>query len=453
MGHLLLITGNMGKTKKISKIDKSQPFRSGALTDQLLEGENVKQKFRPKNKLAKGDDEFVDDKLSRHILEQARKQQEELEEEHGFNLCLDKKCEEKQPVQGSNKSLDDSDVDDLPDDYYDEEMKNGDQMDLFVEELGIDSEDEKAIEKFMTNDQSQRKLADIILDKITEKKTEVNSQLDGGESIMFTEMDERVICMYKEIKNILSKYRSGKLPKAFKIIPSLSNWEQVLSLTEPETWTAAAIYQATRIFASNMNPKMAQRFFNLVLLPRIRDDIAEFGQLNFHLYQALKKSLFKPAAFFKGIILPICESGTCTLREGIIVASVLYKCSIPMLHSAAALLKIAEMDYNGANSIFMRTLLDKKYALPYRVVDAIVHHFIQFTRDKRELPVLWHQNLLTFVIRYKGDISSDQKDAIYELLKVHEHHQITDVIRSELMNSKCRDVEDADPKTMDLDLT
>lgn len=45
---------------------------------------------------------------------------------------------------------------------------------------------------------------------------------------------------------VLSTYRSGKLPKAFKIIPALSNWEQILYVTEPEAWTAAAMYQATR---------------------------------------------------------------------------------------------------------------------------------------------------------------------------------------------------------------
>lgn len=49
------------------------------------------------------------------------------------------------------------------------------------------------------------------------------------------------------------------------------------------------------------------RFYNLVLLPRLRDDIDEFKKLNFHLYQALCKAMFKPAAFFKGIILPLCE--------------------------------------------------------------------------------------------------------------------------------------------------
>lgn len=45
---------------------------------------------------------------------------------------------------------------------------------------------------------------------------------------------------------------------------------------------------------------MAQRFYNLVLLPRVRDDIAEYKRLNFHLYSALKKALFKPGAWFKG---------------------------------------------------------------------------------------------------------------------------------------------------------
>ena len=43
-----------------------------------------------------------------------------------------------------------------------------------------------------------------------------------------------------------------------------------------------------------------------------------------------------------------------------------------MLHSAAALLRIAEMEWSGTNSWFVRVLLDKKYALPYRVVSSRV---------------------------------------------------------------------------------
>ena len=41
------------------------------------------------------------------------------------------------------------------------------------------------------------------------------------------QLDDRVVKMYKSIGGILRKYRSGKLPKAFKIVPALNNWEQV----------------------------------------------------------------------------------------------------------------------------------------------------------------------------------------------------------------------------------
>ena len=47
------------------------------------------------------------------------------------------------------------------------------------------------------------------------------------DTVQLQQMDERVLAMYRSVRDVLSKYRSGKLPKAFKIIPSLSNWEQV----------------------------------------------------------------------------------------------------------------------------------------------------------------------------------------------------------------------------------
>jgi essential nuclear protein 1 len=84
-------------------------------------------------------------------------------------------------------------------------------------------------------------------------------------------------------------------------------WEDVLYLTEPENWSPNALYQSTRIFASNLGAKKAERFYRLVLLPRVREDIRKNQRLHFALYQALKKSLYKPAAFFKGILFPLCE--------------------------------------------------------------------------------------------------------------------------------------------------
>lgn len=336
-------------------------------------------------------------------------------------------------------------------DFSDDEKESSDDDvgdTYYFENFEVNEEDERALEKFMTKDPvPMRTLADIIMEKLTEKKTEIETQFSDAGTLQMQELDPRVKVMYQGVRDVLAKYRSGKLPKAFKIIPTLRNWEQILYITEPPRWSAAAMYQATRIFASNLKEKMAQRFFNLVLLPRIRDDLAEYKKLNFHLYQALRKALFKPAGFMKGILLPLLESGTCTLREAVIISSVIAKNSIPMLHSSAAMLKIAEMDYTGANSIFLRVFLDKKYALPYRVVDGLVFHFLRFERDKRELPVLWHQAFLTFVQRYKSDISSEQKEALLNLLKKQSHHTITPEIRRELQNAKCRDVEMTEPTT------
>ncbi|KAL1401066.1 hypothetical protein pipiens_001992 [Culex pipiens pipiens] len=113
---------------------------------------------------------------------------------------------------------------------------------------------------------------------------------------------------------------------------------------------------------------------------------------------------------------------------------------------------ICEMEYSGANSIFIRIILDKRYALPYRVVDAAVFHFLRFEQDKRELPTLWHNALLTFAQRYKNDISSEQRDALLQLLKKKSHAKITPEIRRELVAARCRDVEGGDSLVHETDM-
>jgi essential nuclear protein 1 len=177
---------------------------------------------------------------------------------------------------------------------------------------------------------------------------------------------------------------------------------------------------------------MAQRFLNLVLLEKCRDDIRVNNKLNYHLYMALKKALFKPAAFYKGLLLPLAQSGTCTLREATIIGSVLAKVSVPGDHSAAALLRLAEMEYSGSTSLFLRVLLNKKYALPRKVIEALVVHFFSFEKETRVLPVIWHTSLLVFVQRYKKEFDDSQKERFKLLLRAHQHHQITPEVRREL---------------------
>ncbi|KAK3713149.1 hypothetical protein QZH41_010041 [Actinostola sp. cb2023] len=375
--------------------DKKDKRHKGGLTEDIIGDQTVKSYKRVKQRRerqAEKDESYVEDKLSKKILEQARKQQDELEEEFGYTAS--KKC--LKTAQTSLGGAVRHDDDDDSDSDSDDDLSVASET--YYEHVEVDEDEEKAFEMFMSKEAPERRtLADIIMEKIQDKKTEIESHM--SEKTSAPQMDERMVKVFKGVGEILKRYRSGKLPKAFKFIPSLTNWEEVMVLTEPDQWTAAAVYQATRIFVSNLNAKMAQRFFNLLLYPRVRDDIAEYKRLNYHLYMALKKALFKPAAFFKGILLPLCEAGDCTLREAIIISSVLARTSIPVLHSSAVMLKIAEMNYSGGNSIFLKTFFDKKYALPYRVIDAVVYHFLRFLSDKRDLPVLWHQCLLTFVQR------------------------------------------------------
>ncbi|XP_059048988.1 bystin [Achroia grisella] len=417
----------------MGKVKKSKPSEVGrniALADQIESVNVLKSRKRHKERNRHdNDDEFIKADLSKKILKTARRQQAELGPDESGPPPAKHVQLQSMFNDGESDKESSSEHDDL-------------ELDTYYDNVEINDDDEEALKMFMSpNSEKTRTLADIIKDKITDKQTELQTQFSDVETLKLQNIDPRIKTMYEGVRDVLKKYRSGKLPKAFKMVPNLQNWEQILYITEPTTWSAAAMYQATRIFASNLKEKMAQRFYNLVLLPRVRDDLAEYKRLNFHLYQALRKALFKPGAFMKGILLPLLEAGDCTLREAIIVGSVLARNSVPVLHSSAALLKIAEMDYTGANSIFLRILFDKKYALPYRVVDAVVFHFLRFQMDSRTLPVLWHQALLTFVQRYKADISTEQRDALLELLRKQLHPTITPEIRRELQAAQCRDSE------------
>ncbi|KAI0270191.1 Bystin-domain-containing protein [Russula aff. rugulosa BPL654] len=78
--------------------------------------------------------------------------------------------------------------------------------------------------------------------------------------------------------------------KTFKITPSLPAWACILALTSPEQWSPQATRAATRIFISNMKPPQARVYLEGVVLGL-----------------ALKRSLYKPAAFFKAIIFPLLD--------------------------------------------------------------------------------------------------------------------------------------------------
>lgn len=231
-------------------------------------------------------------------------------------------------------------------------------------------------------------------------------------------MNPKVVESYKTIGKVLKAYKSGKLPKLFKAIPLLSNWEDILFLTKPEEWSPQSMFEATKIFVGNAEAVQTQRFLNLVLLPAVRDNISAHKKLNYHLYMSVKKAMFKPNALFKGFVLPLSKDASS--REAAIIGSLLLKCSVSVQHASACLLKICEFPYSLGTNFFIKIFLSKNYAFPDRVIESLVDYFFQFTNESMvkfqddqgedfQMPVLWHQSLLLFVQKYRHCLDDEQK--------------------------------------------
>ena len=66
---------------------------------------------------------------------------------------------------------------------------------------------------------------------------------DEEDEDMPEDLDEKVVQVYRGVGKLLSRYTVGKIPKAFKIIPNLKNWEEILYLTDPEGWSPQAMFE------------------------------------------------------------------------------------------------------------------------------------------------------------------------------------------------------------------
>lgn len=455
-------------------VDKTKQ-RHNPLHVSLTEAEGRLKSNYKKSKRTTGedqDDEYVDAQTSRKILQMARDQQDEIDAEERVATISQRKAASSR-LDASHYGIDGLDEDETVGPAYNSDEEDDDEGSDYeeyeqIEEYEINPEDEALFGRYVDNreydddeEDASVTLADKIMAKIRAKEQESEEgpsrSVPSGEEREGVSLPPKVIMVYEKVGELLSRYRSGKLPRAFKIIPTLRNWEDVLYVTQPESWSTQAVYEATKLFISTLSAQQSQKFVFNVLLDRFKTELDPTAPrapgsgpktLNYHLYRALKKSLYKPAAFFKGFLFPLAESGSCSLREAVIAASILTKVSVPALHSAAALMRLSEFEYySGPISLFIKVLLDKKYALPYKVVDSVVFHFMRFRAPKaankaeQNLPVMWHQALLVFAQRYKNDITEDQRDGLLDVIKIQSHAAITPEIRRELMSGAPR-VED-----------
>lgn len=389
------------------------------------------------------EDEYLDATTSRKILQLAAEQQNEIESDEikpatSFNQIVSEEVEE------TLESDEDEEI------YSDFEGQFEEEEE---EEYEVEDQDLELFEKYFSTNNSglNFNLGDKIMSLIQEKEDmKANQILNPGEDQTAVLLPPKVIAAYQKIGQILSTYKHGKLPKLFKVLPTLKNWEDVLYVTDPERWTPHATYEATKLFVSNLQANEAQRFVEKVLLEKFRTSIEDSDKhtLDYHIYRAIRKSLYKPGAFFKGFLLPLVDSH-CTVREATIAASVLAKVSVPVLHSSVALTQLVQRDFKPAATVFIRVLIEKKYALPYQTLDELVFYFMRFRQAAQEelgveademppLPVVWHKAFLAFAQRYKNDITDDQRDFLLETVRQRFHHAIGPEIRRELLSGSPR---------------
>ena len=357
-------------------------------------------------------------------------------------LAKIKKSEQLFQIESKNISLHDI----LGNDEKEEIESIAGDLGYNAQSTELTENEERALEMFMPrSSREQVTLRDIIMKRVHKKEDDNISQLNANK-IIERKIPKKVIAVYIDVGHILSKWRSGALPKAFKIIPQLRDWEELVYVTNPDKWSPAVVYQATKLFASQANQSICQRFYNVILLQRVRDDILLNKKLNFHLYQAVRKALFKPQAFFRGFLLPLCQD-ECRAREAVILGGIIQKNSIPVIQSALAIYKLLEMEYSGPIHYFLKILLNKRYALPMKVIHALVLHFKKFENDPRQMTVIWHQTFLVFAERYKKSLTKQQRNSLKNVLKKQYHRQITKEIRKELFHN----VEDK-ISSMDIDI-
>ena len=205
-------------------------------------------------------------------------------------------------------------------------------------------------------------------------------------------------------------------------------------LTHPENYSAASMLHATRMFAATSSPKVCERsvefekkalflifaifsFYKYYLLPRCMDDIMEYRKLNVHLFSALKKAVYKPEAFVKGIVLPWCQSDAFTMTAAHVLRAVLASIKVPVVHAATAVVKLARLPICGPLSYVLAGLLKKRYSLPALAINALIRHFGSYDAEE-PMELSLNGCIAVLVEFYHHELSDEQRKSLIELLEV-----------------------------------
>ena len=295
-------------------------------------------------------------------------------------------------------------------------------------------------------------------------RRKISEQLDKLDQQQIREdpsKDEEVKAVYTKVGQMLSKYRNGKLPECFSILPRVAHWENLIKITRPDNWTVHAFFKATKTFVASPESKHTLHFFKYYLLPKCLQNISQYGKLNYHLFQSLRKAIYRPSLWFRGILFPFLKGqfnsefktgvrssskspSLGTIKQSQILAAVLMKCSVPNVHASAAFLKILELKYNGPVGVLIKLFIDKKFALPLSVIRRVNQWFLDFgvksglqeesliNKNHEKMPVLWFQSLFSFAKGYTKYLTEAEITALKNLVRKKFKH---DILSKEIIKS------------------
>ena len=429
-----------------------------ALDKEMEEAGKTHKAIKVKQQKQKKEEEILNEKEQQKIIKSAHKQlkEDKMEEE------MEKR---KFEIENNENMME------LEDLEFDDELEDLDQLDEDDEliqtngefyDVQIDQETQKLLSAFsqentisdlneMIRQQHQLMREEELSKKRNEKnindlRNDNNQNFLNNNNEMKDNLNEGMMQMKKQTEKVfpqkvkqiftelgvfLSHYKIGKLPKVFKLLPSYEDWIPLLQMTNPSQWTPQSLFAATKLFIHTNNQECEQ-FIRVFLYPIMRHSIQQNKKLHFNEYLAIKRCIYRPVAFFKGVIFPLCQEKNVTLKEAAIICSILSKISIPPNHSAVALYKLSQMEYNSTMSMVLKTLIDKKYKLPKSAIFSLHSYYVGFAKQQQNPPLLWHQGLLIYVKRYGSALDQKQLMELLNLGRKHKHHAITPLMLAEI---------------------
>ena len=205
-------------------------------TRHQLHGMKVRRAMEENGK-GESEGDALPPEASKRVMELARKQQEEIAaEEDGSQGTLHSSLRNSDTGGSQSNDYDDNDdgnymLDD--DEDFDGTMvrRHGDFIE--VHDTEVQQEDEAALAQFMpAATETRQTLGDIIAAKIREREAkERAANAPGGGSMYSQSVSEKVTAVYSGVGTLLTRWKAGKLPKAFKIIPALRTGEVLLRLS------------------------------------------------------------------------------------------------------------------------------------------------------------------------------------------------------------------------------